>query len=199
MKCVFIANSHSGKGRILKYKNYIISKLCEKYDEVIWKETEYAGHATELAKEYGNKCDYLLFSGGDGTLNEVVNGIFQNDVRPIIGQIPSGTTNDFSKSIGIKKNIKKSLKQLISASEQVIDIFRNNNKHGVYICGFGLFTRTSYVSSEKSKKYFGRLAYFFSGIKEIITYKPGSVQIVIDEEIIDKNDDPNEGIGTEIL
>lgn len=182
MKCVFIANAKSGKGKILKYKDWIINNLSQKFSDVIWKETEYAGHATLLAKEYGEKCDYLFFSGGDGTLNEIVNGIFQNKTQPIIGQIPSGTVNDFSKSLKIKKNIKKSLKQLLYSEPKHLDIFRAGEKFGVYICGFGVFTKTSYDTAQNKKKKFGRISYFFNGIKEIKNYKPQTVTYKIGDE-----------------
>ena len=175
MKCVFIANPKSGKGKILRYKDYILNKLSEKFSDIIWLETEYAGHATILARQYGSECDYLLFSGGDGTLNEIVNGVIELEEKPVIGQIPSGTVNDFSRSLGIKKNIKKSLKQLLILNTKKIDIFTANGKYGVYICGFGVFTKTSYDTGQDKKKHFGWLSYFFNGIKEIKTYSPQTI------------------------
>lgn len=176
MKCVFIANVKSGKGKIRKFKEYILAELNKKFDDIVWEETKHAGHATELAEQYAAQCDYLLFSGGDGTLNEIINGVMKSEKRPILGQIPAGTVNDFSKSIGMKKNIKKAVKQILTCSEKSIDVYSGNGKYGVYIYGFGVFTRTSYATPQSKKSKMGWLSYFFSGIKEIKTYTPQTIE-----------------------
>ena len=183
MKCVIIVNPKSGKGKILKYKNYIIFSLEQKF-EVVWKETEYAGHGLELAKEYGEKCEYMIVAGGDGTLNEVINGVLQNETQPILAQIPSGTVNDFASSLGFKKNIKKCVKQLLNSSPIEINVFRSGEKFGIYICGIGVFTQTSYTASQSRKNRFGVLTYFFNGLKEIKTYKPNDVKLKINDREI---------------
>ena len=105
MKSVFIYNPESGKGRIKKYKDYILNKLSEKYGEIECIETTYAGHAHDIAKNSISKYDYFFVSGGDGTINEVINGMGNAENKPIIGYIPSGTVNDVARSMGISRNI----------------------------------------------------------------------------------------------
>ena len=186
MKCLVIVNKNSGKGQILRYKDYIISNFQEKFGETTWIETEYRGHATILAKEYGEICDYLVVAGGDGTLNEVINGLLQNGKQPILAQIPSGTVNDFASTLGMSKNIKKSVKQIISSKPKEFDIFESNGKYGIYICGFGVFTKTSYTASQKKKNKFGVLSYFFNGLKEIKTFAPQSIEIEFNDEKLNR-------------
>ena len=66
MKSVFVYNPESGKGKIKKYKNYILKKLSKKYGDIECIETDHAGHAHDIAKESISKYDYFFVSGGDG-------------------------------------------------------------------------------------------------------------------------------------
>lgn len=185
MESVIIVNPKSGKGKIVNYSEFIISNLEKKFGRITWLETEYAGHGEILAKKYGEHCDYMFVCGGDGTLNEVINGVLKNSKQPILAQIPCGTVNDFSSSLGIKKNIKKSVKQLLISSPQEVDIFKTNDRYGIYICGMGVFTQTSYTASQKKKNRFGVLSYFFNGLKEIKSYSPQSVKLKYNNASID--------------
>lgn len=184
MKTVFIYNPESGKGRLEKHKGYIQKKLSKKYGEIDWLKTTKPGHAFELAKEYGEKCDYLFVSGGDGTLNEVINGVCQNEHKPTIGYIPSGTVNDVARSLGLSKNLKKSIKILLEENTFEHDIFKVNNRYGIYVCCAGLFTKTSYETKRLKKKLFGKLAYLANGAKEIFNAKPIKVELLTDDEDI---------------
>ena len=56
--------------------------------------------------------DVFLVAGGDGTANEVLNGVMRSPIKPALGLLPSGTANDTAAILGINKNIKKKLKDL---------------------------------------------------------------------------------------
>ena len=86
MKCVFIYNPNSGKGKITKKKDYIYKRLSEKFDNVEMIATEYPKHALEIASRVCEECDYLIFSGGDGTFNEIIQGIAPKEKRPIFNK-----------------------------------------------------------------------------------------------------------------
>lgn len=187
MKSVFIYNPASGKGRLGKHRDFIIKKLGEKYGDIEWVETDHIGHAFELAQKFGETYDYIFASGGDGTLNEVINGISQNEHRPIIGYIPSGTVNDVARSLGLSKNVKKAVKILVAGNTFEHDTFNVNGKFGIYVCCAGLFSKTSYETKRYEKKIFGKLAYLTNGIKEIFKAKSLPVQIQTDDERIKEN------------
>lgn len=167
MKCLYVYNPKSGKQKNAKNTNYIISKLKTKYDVVDVMPTKKRGDAGEFAIFSCGKYDTLVISGGDGTVNEVVNSLANKENRPCIGYIPTGTTNDLAHSLKIPKNIKKAVKIILNGKIIEHDIFKVNEKFGIYVCAFGLFTASSYTSSQKSKKKFGKLAYYFNGIKEL--------------------------------
>ncbi len=71
--------------------------------------TERQGHATEIAREAAPRCERVVVLGGDGTLNEVVNGLIDKD-RPLnpdalLGIIRYGTGGDFARGLGIPKSL----------------------------------------------------------------------------------------------
>lgn len=187
MKSIFIYNPESGRGKVKKKKDFILSKLRQRFGEVECVETSHAGHATEIARDAVGNCDYLFVSGGDGTLNEVINGFAGAPNAPTIGYLPSGTVNDVARSLGLPQNIKKAVKIICEGTPFAHDIFRVNDRYGIYVCCAGLFTSSSYATGRGSKRRFGKIAYFFKGAKDIFTAKPVHVELVAGEEKINRN------------
>lgn len=184
MKCLFVYNPESGKGKIKKYRNYILETLAKKYGEVDCVETRHAGEATELAKNSIGVYDYFFVSGGDGTINEVVNGFGEAENAPILGIIPSGTINDVAHSLEIPKNLKKAVKNLAEGEIFEHDIFRVNDRYGIYVCCTGLFSKTSYDTNRYNKKHLGKFAYFLRGVKELVSTKPTKLELEVHGEKI---------------
>ncbi len=187
MKCVYIYNPASGKQKSENLRNYVVEQLKEVFEVVTARPTQKAGDATIFAREACGVFDVLVVSGGDGTMNEVINGIAQQPVRPKIGYIPTGTTNDLAHSLKIPKKVKKAVEIIKKGVSTTHDIFRANDKFGIYVCAFGLFTGTSYQSSQKDKKRFGRLAYFKSGVKELFCSTPFPLAIKYDDVTLTGN------------
>lgn len=180
MKCLYVYNPTSGKQKGCKNTEYIVSKLKTKYDVVDVMPTQKRGDAGEFAAFSCGKYDTLVISGGDGTVNEVVNALANKEDRPTIGYIPTGTTNDLAHSLKIPKNLKKAVNIILNGKEINHDIFKVNDKFGIYVCAFGLFTASSYTSSQKSKKKFGKLAYYVNGIKELKNAKKFNITLKTD-------------------
>lgn len=177
MKCVYIYNPTSGKQKNAAFCNSVVEELKKTYGIVDVRPTQKAGDAEVFAREACGVYDVLVVSGGDGTLNEIINGIALQSVRPKIGYIPTGTTNDLAHSLQIPKNVKKAIKIIQNGHTTTHDIFKVNERFGIYVCAFGLFTGSSYLASQKQKKRFGRLAYFKSGAKELFASKPFALTI----------------------
>lgn len=187
MKCIFVYNPESGNGKIKKHRDFILNELASKYGEVDCVETRRAGDATELARNACGVYDYFFVSGGDGTINEVVNGFGENEDAPILGIIPAGTVNDVAHSLHISKNLKKAVKNLIEGEVFEHDIFKVNDRYGIYVCCTGLFSKTSYDTTRYSKKKLGKFAYFLRGVKEVMTTKPTKLELHVDGEKIKKD------------
>ena len=112
MTCIFIYNPVSGKGKIVAQKDYIVKELKEKFDKVDVYATKCAGDMSRVAREAVGKYDAIIFSGGDGTFNELLQGIAAFDELPILGYIPTGTTNDIAHTLGIPIRLRKALKTI---------------------------------------------------------------------------------------
>ena len=124
MKHIFIVNPTAGAGRALKVSNNI-KNVCEEENidyEIIY--TNKKGEATKIAKKIkGRNIVYAV--GGDGTLNEVVNGLFGS--KNILGLIPAGSGNDFYRSLEKMKD-----------EMPVVDIGEVNGKYFINVVSIGI-------------------------------------------------------------
>ncbi|MFV0425279.1 MAG: YegS/Rv2252/BmrU family lipid kinase [Bacilli bacterium] len=168
MRAQVIYNPTSGK-EIFKSKMYkVVEALSAKGYEVELYPTKCEKDAIEAAKKAADKkISLLVVSGGDGTLHEVVNGLAEKENRPTILYLPSGTTNDFAKSVGIPLNLDGSLSLLDKGEVTSIDIGKIEDKYFVYVACFGVFTKVSYSTPSKLKSVFGQLAYVFNGMVDL--------------------------------
>lgn len=188
MKCIFIYNPNSGKGKVAKKKDYIFNKLKEKFEEVEMIATEYPKHALLLASNACGKYDYLIFSGGDGTFNEIIQGVAPQDKRPILGYIPTGTVNDNAKNLGMSKSIRKSMKIILEDKQLDMDICKAGDQYFSYVAALGSFSAISYATKQKSKKVLGFLAYALNGIDDFFHTKNFDVKVTFsDGKIYEKN------------
>ena len=180
MKCLYVYNPTSGKQKSHKKIEYILTELKKKFEVVDCKPTTKRGDAGLFAREACGVYDVFVVSGGDGTMNEVVNAISNVPNRPKIGYIPAGTTNDLAHSLGISKNVKKAVKNILMGYSIKPDVFKVNDRYGIYVCCFGIFTKSSYATSQTQKKHLGRIAYFSYGVKEMFNSHPIPMTIEFD-------------------
>ena len=165
MRCIFIYNPNSGKGKINKYLSYVEKVLRSYFSDVEIRASQKAGDLTAFAKEACRKCDVLVFSGGDGTFNEVLQGIGREENRPKLGYIPTGTCNDIARTYGIPFSVKKAVRNVVKGEARAVDSISINNRFAEYVVCAGAFTNTTYETRQESKKKFGRLAYFYDGVR----------------------------------
>lgn len=151
--------------------------------------TLYRGHATELAASAAAEgFEAVICCGGDGTLNEVINGLLSapEEARLPLGYIPAGSTNDFASSIGLPSALRAAARVAVTNEPTALDIghFRpaagtDSARYFSYIASFGAFTETSYTTSQSVKNVMGHLAYILSSIRDIskITSRHVSIQL----------------------
>lgn len=181
---LLITNPASGKGTIKKDLCKIIKNFRKLKFKVDLKYTKLDYSASQIVMDYDKDCDVIIVLGGDGTLNEVVTGLTKINKKIAVGFIPIGTTNDFAKSLKIKKNRTELSKKILEKTTKVCDTGKINDKYFNYVAAFGMFTETSYATSREQKRKFGRLAYIFSGIKELFRIKKYKTKIYADDIII---------------
>ncbi len=114
--------------------------------------------------------DLIIATGGDGTINEVVNGLAPLDKRPTLGIIPVGTTNDFARALGIpRENILNAADTVINGVARPIDIGQVNGQYFINIAGGGRLTELTYDVPSKLKTMLGQLAYYLKGMEIAFT------------------------------
>lgn len=159
MRCLFVYNPVSGKGKINGYVDKIQATLTERFGVCDVYETGAPGELSEQAAAACGVYDVLVFAGGDGSFNEVVQGLGERDNRPMLGYIPTGTVNDIARSTGIKRNIKAALKNIVNGTARPHDVMKVNDNYVMYVVASGGLTGCSYTAKQAAKKKAGKLAY----------------------------------------
>lgn len=126
----------------------------------------------------------LIICGGDGTVNQVIQGIYNTNKKAPIGLIPMGTTNDFARSLGVAFNKLDISKNINKYENKEVDVGIINNKIFSYSVTFGIFSKTSYQTSTKWKNRIGRLAYLITAIKEIFNHPIYNLNIQYEDKTI---------------
>lgn len=185
MRCIFIYNPISGRGKVFRYLEYIEKTLKKKFDEVVVYESKSSSDIKEVAEKSCQEFDAIVFSGGDGTFNDIVCGVSKSPIRPPLGYIPLGTGNDNSRNLRIPRNVKKALKIILEGETISHDIGKINDTYFTYVVALGACTGTSYTTRQKAKKILGRLAYVNNGINEFFSPNVKKVRIHANDTIID--------------
>ena len=183
---LMIVNPKAGKAKIAKYTPEIIRNLQRQNYTVVTRYTSKEKNAKDIVKEYYDPYEIIIVCGGDGTLNEVVQGLYERKKDNVfIGFIPVGTTNDFAKSLGVSFD-KFHLSNYINKYDSIdIDMGKFNSHIYNYAAAFGIFSQTSYNTPVDLKNRFGRFSYIIMGIKELFNYKAYKVKVTTAENIIE--------------
>jgi diacylglycerol kinase (ATP) len=123
--------------------------------------TEYPGHARELAATAAAQgIDTVIVIGGDGTVNEVANGLLTagRDCLPSLGIIPSGSSNDFSKSLGIPQRLEEACRVIGAGRSTEVDIGQAGSRYFCSASCLGYFAEVAARSLEM-KRWRGSLRY----------------------------------------
>ncbi len=180
-RLLFVFNPRAGKGKIKPRLVDMIDEFIKGGYWVTAYTTQCVEDAREVVAQHAKYYDMVVCSGGDGTLNEVVNGMLESEVNIPIGYIPAGTTNDYGKSLGIPKNMLKAAKVAAYGTDFQSDLGRMNGKSFVYVAAFGAFTEVSYQTSQQAKNFLGHSAYILEGMKSLASIKSYQMKIKMDD------------------
>ena len=131
--------------------------------------TEYPSHARELAANAtAQSVDTIIVIGGDGTVNEVINGSLMSSCHqiPHIGIIPSGSSNDFSKSLGIPQRVKQACQTIMAGRTRYVDIGQAGSHYFCMASSLGLFSKIA-AASTCMKGLSGSLRYMAAAFKVV--------------------------------
>ena len=183
-KLLFVFNPKSGMGLIKNNLLDIIDVMVKAgYDPTVYP-TQERGDATRKVKEDGANYDRIVCSGGDGTLDEVVTGMREADLKIPLGYIPAGSTNDFARTLGISNDMVKAAEIAVGENIFACDVGQFNEDTFIYIAGFGIFTEISYETPQELKNVFGHAAYILSAAKSLSTIPNYLMQVEANGEVI---------------
>ena len=186
-KLLFIVNPRAGKRKSHAPLFDAVSIYSEAGYLVSVRVTSHPGEATELAEDLGAEFDLVVCHGGDGTLNETVNGVMRipKDKRPAVSYLPGGSTNDFAASLNISSNPAEAALSAMRLEPRKLDVGRFGERNFVYVASFGAFTKTTYTVPQDIKNVFGHFAYMLDGVKNLDTLCPYRMKITADGEVFD--------------
>ena len=138
--------------------------------------------ATRMAKQCVRKrYDIVVAAGGDGTINEVINGLAKSKAK--VGIIPLGTANAFAAEFNIPFDIKKACNVIINGKTKTIDLGIANKRYFALCAGIGFDAKTIKNVKLREKKIFGSFAFILAGIRTLFTYKFHRLRCTIDNRI----------------
>lgn len=134
--------------------------------------------ARRVAKE---GSDLIVAAGGDGTINQVVNGIADLRRRPMMAIIPAGTTNDYARALRIPREDPVGAAKIVLKRQTIqMDIGKANEQYFINIAAGGLLTELTYDVPSQMKSLFGYLAYLVRGAELLPQIKPIQMDIKYD-------------------
>lgn len=166
-KLLFIYNPKAGKAGIVSKLSDCINIFTGADYEITIYPTQCKGDGEVRVRNRMEGYDRIICSGGDGTLDEIVTGMMESEEHLPIGYIPAGSTNDFSKSLGISKNMIEAAKTAVGDNIFKCDVGKFCDRYFVYVAAFGLFTDVTYETDQKLKNKFGYAAYLAEAVKRL--------------------------------
>lgn len=165
-----IFNPAAGAGSIKKL-NDIIDIVRAKGINVTMSETRYAGHAQEIANQSINKnYDLVVAAGGDGTMNEVINGVYPSKIPLAI--IPLGTVNVLALEMDLKNTVRSIADYIVYGKAKPCWLGCSNERYFLLMMSAGYDAKSVAYVSGSLKALIGKMAYVFSYIKTLISSSP---------------------------
>ncbi len=146
--------------------------------------SEFPGDMSTRARRAADAgVDVVLAYGGDGTINEVINGIA--GTQTALGVLPAGTANVWAKEMHISRNPLTALESMIEGDRHTVDLGRANGRYFLLMAGVGLDGEVIEHVTPQSKQRFGALSYVVAGVPAAVRTKPWQVRMHIDGETLD--------------
>lgn len=185
-RIALIVNPIAGDGKCLRKLPRVQKILTEAGVEYSTLMTESTGHAVVLAKQAAQEGFTTAISmGGDGTLNEVLNGLLGTNC--VMGFIPAGSGNDFGRTFGLRSgDVEQACTVILDENVREIDVGYTEGKYFLNVAGAGFDAEVGHMANVWGKKYFsGPLAYIASIFRQLIRFSPREMHIELDGRIID--------------
>lgn len=184
-KALLVVNPSAGGEKAQEFQKAAVEKLESYFDEVEVKETKKGGDARDFARAAAqDKLDSVFVMGGDGTVNEGISGLAEQDYRPKFGFFPLGTVNDLARALNMPINPKEAIEALDFEQTKSLDIGKINDRYFMNVVAVGSIPEAVRDVSVEEKTKFGKMAYLISGLKKIAQNETYNFELDVDGDHI---------------
>ena len=184
-KALVVLNPTSGREEGLHYEQKICDQLCGTYEIEVAK-TTCEGDARRLTeKACWEGVDTVILVGGDGTVNEGINGMAEKPFRPKVGIVPLGTVNDFARALNIPLDPDEAIK-LLGGTTTYADIGKVNDEYFTNVVAIGAIPKAVGEVTSEQKTKLGPVAYLMEGIRAVFDHELFTLNLSYNGQDFDK-------------
>lgn len=191
MKGLFIINPSSGRQNFNdKIKDIagrlVVEQICNTIDVFYTQKKDDALNRAAALTE--GEYDFVVAVGGDGTLNEVINGVVRSGSSTPVAVISAGTVNDFAAYLELPQTPAKFCEMIRDFQLKDVDVGHINDKYFINVVAAGLFSDTAFKVSKDKKAVMGKLAYYLEGAADLPKQlgKSWKMRFVTEEKTIEE-------------
>lgn len=182
-KAMLIVNPSSGGEQSKDFEDKATSKLREFFDEVQVYHTQGEGDATSFCKQACREHYHSVFAmGGDGTVNEAINGLAEQPYIPNFGFFPLGTVNDLARALHLSMEPLEAIEEFDPNRIVDLDIGRINNRYFMNVVAIGVLPEAINDVESEDKTKFGKFAYYLSAVKNLISMETFKFRVSLDNK-----------------
>lgn len=174
-KVLVIANPTADRGKTVKVIPLIREILIRKRVDFGFYITNRPLHATEIARRNKTRFTDILSVGGDGTINEIINGLGRGDC--VLGVVSTGSGNDFAKNFTEQESIEEQVNAALEGRVRKIDAGLCNDRYFINGVGIGFDGRVVEEMMKQGKAFKGHLGYLYVVMKLILSYREPFITI----------------------
>lgn len=176
MRAHCIVNPAAGKGLSKKQWDDIWQTLLRTGYDISYQFTGGKGECFSMAKKaVDDGIELVVAVGGDGTINEIVNGIIGSKIK--LAVIPTGTGNDFVRTVNIPLDPVEAAIVVGTLQTKKIDIGKVGETYFINVAGIGFDAQVAAEVNKGTKLLTGKLAYLWAIVKAIMDFKPAKIEV----------------------
>ena len=170
-RAIVIFNPNAGQAESLQSAIDQASEFWREHHwTVTYAPTQFPGHATQLARTAAREgYDYAIAAGGDGTVNEVMNGLINTNTA--LGTLPMGTVNIWAREMGLPMDVVGAAKQLLDSTIRSVDVGMAGDRAFLLMAGVGFDAAVTQSVDAGEKKRLGAIAYLKQALQVAWTFR----------------------------
>ncbi len=178
---MLIVNPSSGEKRSKDFEIRAENKLKKSFDKVKVYHTQRDGDAILLCKKACKENFHSVFvMGGDGTVNEAINGLAEEKYIPKFGVFPLGTVNDLARALNISLDPIEAIENFDANSLVDLDVGKINEVYFINVAAIGILPESINNVESEDKTRLGKFAYYISALKNLTNLETNKFKIIID-------------------